>query len=170
MHTAVRHLPSTRHLLIVSLLLALLAALLLLPAQAAQAALRGCRADPVFVLSDGTILDVQVSIGTDVSNVDGIHYVVHGPRGTRLVTSISTPTLGFKGLETVRYVADRAPNQYVTDTLVTTREANVSASSYTIFAGNNLTLAQILRLRLLNLQYHVIEGQAGEHLIAYLQK
>ena len=138
-------------------------------APAAQAAMRGCRADPVFVLSDGTILDVQVSIETDVSNVTGIHYVVHGPVGTRLVSSISTPTLGFTGKETVAYVADQAPNRYMTDTLVTTTQDNVGATSYTTFAG--LTLSQILQLRLNStLQYKVIYGMAGDHLIAYLRK
>jgi hypothetical protein len=47
----------------------------------AQAAFHSCRSGLVFVLSDGTIIDVQVEIGTSVKNVDEIHYVVHGPRG-----------------------------------------------------------------------------------------
>ncbi len=156
-----------RPLVFVGLFVAVLAALAGAPA--AQAAMRGCRADPVFLLSDGTVLDVQVSIETDVANVTGIHYVVHGPVGTRLVTSIATPTIGFKGLETVRYVADQAPNRYVTDTLVTTNQDKVGATSYTTFVG--LTLSQILQLRLTStLQYRVIEGMAGDHLIAYLKK
>ena len=156
-----------RPLLLAGILIAALVGLAGAPA--AQAALRGCRADPVFVLSDGTILDVQVSIETDVSNVTSIHYVVHGPVGTRLVTFVSTPTLGFQGKETVGYVADQAPNRYVTDTLVTTADDNVGATSYTTFVG--LTLSQALQLRLNpTLQYKVISGMAGDHLVAYLRK
>jgi hypothetical protein len=69
----------------------------------------------------------------------------------------------------VRDVADQAPNRYVTDTLVTTDEDNVGASSYTTFVG--LTLSQILQLRLNStLQYKVIYGMAGDHLIAQLRK
>src|SRR5215212_8296117 len=54
-----------------------------------EAAVGGCRSDPIVILSDGTILDVSADIGTDVSNVREIHYVVHGPRGVKLVSVIS---------------------------------------------------------------------------------
>lgn len=149
-----------------ALALSLVLALLLALAPTAQAAFSSCRGDPVFILSDGTVLDVQVEIGTSVTNVREIHYVVHGPRGVRLIASIATPTIGFQGLETVSYVADAAPNQYVTDTIVHTAVNNVRATSYTTFAGNTL-----LQLRLgLTAQYRVIEGWAGQHLIATLSK
>jgi hypothetical protein len=139
----------------------------ILRAPAANAALAGCRADPVFLLSDGTVLDVQVSIETSVRNVNVIQYIVHGPRGVKLLAAISTPTIGFQGLERVVYVADQAANTYVTDTLVQVDGSNVEASSYTIFAGNRLLSALQLSL---TAQYHVIEGYAGQHLIATLRK
>src|SRR5690349_10364987 len=50
--------------------LAVAAVFSLAHAPAAQAAFSSCRADPLFLLSDGTILDVQVGISTDVKNVD----------------------------------------------------------------------------------------------------
>jgi hypothetical protein len=166
MHTT--RLTLWRPLAVISLLLAVLIG----SAPAANAAFSGCRADPVFVLSDGTVLDVQVSIQTNVANVAEIHYVVHGPRGTRLVTAIATPTLGFKGLETITYIADGAANQYVTDTQVVLKPsfATVGATSYTLFAGTNLNLFQILKLQLLNLQYRPVTGLTGQHLIANLSK
>lgn len=153
-----------RRWLFAGLLLALLFAAVSAPA--AQAAFSSCRADPVFILSDGTILDVQVGIGTSVTNVDEIHYVVRGPRGTKLIAAIATPTLGFTGLETITYIADQAPNQFVTETLVRTAVPNVRATSYTTFAGNSLLQ---LKLRL-SAQYQVIEGWAGQTLIATLSK
>lgn len=151
-----------------SLLAAALVALVGTPA--AQAAMRGCRADPVFLLSDGTVLDVTVDIGTDVSNVKTIQYVVHGPRGTRLVSALSTPTIGFQGLETVSYVADQHSNKYVTDTLVTTTVPKVSVAAYTTFAANTVNLSWSSVQLGLSAQYQVIEGLAGQHLIAYLKK
>jgi hypothetical protein len=165
---ATRHLSSFRFsprgLLLAALALALAWALAGVPA--AQAAFSSCRSDPIFVLSDGTILDVSVAIGTDVKSVDEIHYVVHGPRGVKLVTALATPTLGFEGLETVSYVDDLAARQYATDTVVYTALDNVSATAYTVFAGNNLGLLQLR----LTAQYHAIEGWAGQHLVAYLSK
>ena len=147
--------------------LALAAVFGLAHAPAAQAAFSSCRADPLFLLSDGTILDVQVGISTDVKNVDEIHYVVHGPKGVKLVTALATPTLGFEGLETVTYIDDGASNKYSTDTVVYTAGGTVATSSYTTFAGLNLNL---LSLKLLSAQYKVIQGWSGQHLVAYLSK
>ncbi len=163
-----KNLPLRRRLIRPLLVAGFLLALVLgaAHAPAVQAAFAGCRSDPVFVLSDGTILDVSVAIGTSVNNVDEIHYTVHGPKGVKLIAAISTPTLGFEGLETVTYIADGAPNQYVTDTIVHTSVSNVSTTAYTIFAGNGLLQ---LKLRL-SAQYHAIEGWAGQHMVAYLSK
>jgi hypothetical protein len=146
--------------------LASLGMLAVWPAPPADAALAGCRADPLFLLSDGTILDVSVAIDTDVKNVDVIQYVVHGPRGTRLVAAISTPTIGFEGLERVRYVADQAPNRFVTDTLVQTSTDSVPVEAQTIFAGHHLGLLS-LRLRA---HLQVVRGFDGQHLIVSLSK
>jgi hypothetical protein len=153
-----------RSLLLMSLLLGVLFGFS--PAPTAMAALGGCRADPVFVLSDGTILDVTVDIGTAVGNVTEIHYVVHGPRGVTLITAISTPTIGFKGLERVTYIADGAPNQFITDSLVKTKTSNVSVAARTIFVANGL-----LALKLsLTAQYRTVYGFSGQHLISILNK
>jgi hypothetical protein len=149
-----------------SLLLSGLLLAMLFGAPAASASLGGCRADPVFVLSDGTILDLTAVIGTDVANITEINYVVHGPKGVVLVASLSTPTLGFKGKEHVTYVGDAAPKVYITDTLVQTTAKNVPASSQTIFAGNGLLALQLS----LTAQYTTAQGWAGEHLISTLHK
>ena len=120
------------HLLIPLLLLAGLA-LSGTPTPVAQAAVGGCRSDPIVVLSDGTVLDVSAAIDTAAANVTGIHYVVHGPRGVTLVSALSTPTLGFSGKESFTYYDDAQPNQYVTETLVRTAYNQVSVTAHTTF-------------------------------------
>lgn len=122
-------------------------------APSAEAAVGGCRSDPIVILSDGTILDVSAEIGTAVSNVREIHYVVHGPRGVKLVSAISTPTLGFKGKETFTYYDDAAPKQYITETLVQTTYNQVSVTAHTTFVNVTLSLSAPLTL-----QYRPING------------
>src|SRR5262245_35863040 len=68
-------------------------------ASPAQAALDGCRADPVIYLSDGTALDVTADISTSAANITGIAYTLHVPKGLRAILYVATPTLGFKGKE-----------------------------------------------------------------------
>lgn len=159
-----RHPRLKRALILVSVLFVVMMSASQAPV--ANAALIACRADPVFTLSDGTILDLSVDIGTAVANVREIHYVVHGPRGVGLLIALRTPTLGFAGKETVTYYGDALPNQYITDTLVRTTTTNVSVTSYTTFVGNRLGSS----LALLSLQYEPIRGFNDQNLIATLTK
>ena len=131
----------------------------------ASATIFGCRADPVVVLSDGTVLDVRVDIDTDVSNVQEINYTVHGPKDVQLVAAISTPTLGFKGKETFTYYADAEPYQYVTETLVRTIPDRVGVTSFTTFS--KVTLVNETSV---NLQYKPITGFNGDVLRAVLTR
>jgi hypothetical protein len=130
-----------------------------------EAAAGGCRFDPIVILSDGTILDVSADIGTDVSNVREIHYVVHGPRGVKLITSISTPTLGFQGKETFTYYDDAAPKQYITETLVQTTYNQVSVTAHTTFVNVTIRLSDLLTL-----QYTPIKGFNNQILRAFLKR
>ena len=130
-----------------------------------EAAVGGCRSDPIVILSDGTILDVSADISTDVSNVREIHYVVHGPRGVNLVSAISTPTLGFQGKETFTYYADAVPNQYITETLVQTTYDQVSVTAHTTFVNVTIRLSDLLTL-----QYKPIYGFNNQILRAFLKR
>lgn len=148
----------------VGFLLLLLTALLPF-SPTAEAAVAGCRADPVIVLSDGTILDLSVDIGTNVANVAEIHYTVHGPSGVRLLAAIRTPTLGFAGRETFTYYADAQSGQYVTETLVRTTYDQVAVTSYTTFASATLGYSDLL-----SLQYKPISGFNNQILRALLRR
>jgi hypothetical protein len=59
----------------------------------AYAARSICRTDPVVVLSDGTILEINAAIQTDISNIDHIDYVLHAPSGVKAVTIVYTDIL-----------------------------------------------------------------------------
>jgi len=56
------------------------------PAHAALA----CRSDPIVVLSNGVVLDLSATLDADVSQVQEIHYKLHGPHGVSVVRAIST--------------------------------------------------------------------------------
>jgi hypothetical protein len=131
----------------------------------AEAAIAGCRSDPVVVLTDGTVLDVSAAIETNVANVNEIHYVIHGPVGVGLVAAIATPTLGFAGRETFTYYADAQPGQYVTETLVRTAYSSVGVTAYTTFAN-----AALVPSSLLSLQYRPINGFNDQVLRAVLKR
>jgi hypothetical protein len=49
-----------------------------------------CRSDPIVVLSNGVVLDLSVTLDADVSQVQEIHYKLHGPHGVLVVRAIST--------------------------------------------------------------------------------
>jgi len=160
----IRRLP-INHLLTLACFLLLGMALSEPFAARSAASVGGCRADPIVTLSDGTILDVSVDIGTDVSNVREIHYVIHGPHGVKLVSTISTPTIGFTGKETFAYYADAAPNHYVTETLVRTTNEQVSVTAHTTFANISLRLSDPLTL-----EYRPISGFNNQILRVLLRR
>jgi hypothetical protein len=123
-----------------------------------EAALDGCRADPVIYLSDGTALDVSVDIGTGVSNITTIAYVVHVPRGLRMLLYVATPTIGFQGKESFALVNDAPAGQYKTDTLVLTKIKGVNVTSNTTLVGVYLTSLS------LSIQAKPASGFSGNHL------
>jgi hypothetical protein len=129
-----------------------------------EAAAAGCRSDPIIILSDGTILDVTAEIGTDVSNVSEIHYAVHGPHNTK-VLSISIPTLGYTGKETFTYYDDTAPKQYITEVLVQTTYNQVGVTTNTTFANVTIDLTNLLTL-----QYKPIQGFNNQILRTFLSR
>jgi hypothetical protein len=146
-----------RALLIASILFSLLAlnAPVTLPT---EASLDGCRSDPAIYLSDGTALDVTVDIGTDVSNVTKIAYVVHVPAGFQVLLYAATPTLGFEGKETFAVINDAPAGQYQTDTFVKTTTDDVVVTSYTTLVG-----VDVFHLDL-SAQSEPASGFSGQHL------
>jgi hypothetical protein len=90
---------------------ALLASPLLTPY--AQAIIGGCGGDPVVVLSDGTILDLNVRADTGASTVQQVAYTLHAPVGTHVV---SVTALGLR--EMLSFLADNTPHTYDTVTRV----------------------------------------------------
>ncbi len=69
-------------ILLAIMLFAFLAGVLAPPT--AQAALVGCRRDPLVLLSNGVQVQMTVSIETDIRNVQEIVYAVHAPSGVQV--------------------------------------------------------------------------------------
>ncbi len=101
----------------------------------AQAALDGCRADPVIYLSDGTALDISANISTSVTNITTIAYYVHVPPGVHAILYLATPTVGFSGKEVFVLLNDAPAGQYKTDTLVGTKGSSVAVTAHTALVG-----------------------------------
>jgi hypothetical protein len=156
-HIVSPKLIARRVLFIASILFSLLAlnAPLTLPT---EAALDGCRSDPAIYLSDGTTLDLSVDIGTDVSNVTKIAYVVHVPAGLQVRLYAATPTLGFEGKETFSVINDAPSGVYKTDTLVKTTTDDVGVTAYTTLVG-----VSVFNLDL-SIQSEPASGFNGQHL------
>lgn len=111
----------------------------LLPGHA-HAQLSACRSDPVLVISNVGLMDLQAGISDSMPNVQQVAYVVHGPPGTNLLATINTDTLiGLK--ETVRYYDDDKANTFDVYTTVYTAHGPVAVSaSSTVLSPFNLVL------------------------------
>jgi len=100
-------------------LFALVSTLFLLPTGSASAALVRCRTDPIFLLSNGDVVNVTVDITTDSANIRNIHYVLYVPAGVT-VKKVAYTALNLRLYETYQVVQD-SPVRYTTRTIVTTR-------------------------------------------------
>lgn len=100
----------------------------------------GCRADPLVHLTNGTTIDVSATIYDTAADVKGITYVLHGPTGTAFSTVTWPAWDQFTARETFRYVADQAPGQYRTDTLVQTGSA-AQVTAYTDVSDQDMYAA-----------------------------
>jgi hypothetical protein len=94
----------------------------LFQADTVSAALVTCRGDPIFTLSNGTVLTVVVEAETEADNVDKITYTLHVPPGVDVESVIYSPPLGKK--EKYKVIQDSQPGSYTTETLVKTKNAN----------------------------------------------
>lgn len=97
-------------------------------APVAHAALGACRGDPIVVLSNGVVVDLNTTIDADVSDVQQVAYTLHAPAGTSVVVMIHTSgLLGPK--ERLVFSADDAPNSYDTATTVDASTAGAAVTT-----------------------------------------
>ena len=132
-------------------LLVLLTVILALPATKASAALVRCRVDPIFVLSNGDVVNITVDIGTDPAKVKNIHYVLHVPAGVTVKQVIHTAR-GLRIHETTRVYQDSPAGIYLSDTVVSTR-------------GPAGTVPAIAYVRLNGVPVQSVFGYNGQNLI-----
>jgi hypothetical protein len=135
--------------------LLLVAILLAVPTGPASAAMRGCRSDPHFHLSNGDVITVTLEIGTDITDVENIHYILHVPAGVTVEKVTYTAKSAEKTInETYVVYQDSPTGIYITDTVVTTKTPDLV--EVTVFSRVNEVKEQ------------AIPGYNGQHLVATL--
>ena len=114
-----------------SVLAAVVLAGLLAP-HMAHAQVRGCMADPVVSLSNGTQLDLNALIDDSSQDVQQVTFNVTVPRGVQEV-AYTPGLLGSKQVVNVYPVG--GPDTYIIRTLVTTQTSGVHVTATTRAAG-----------------------------------
>ena len=117
---------------------ALAMSLLAMPAMSghAWASFAGCGTDPTVTLSNGTVVTLSANIGTDISNVQQVSYVLHVPHNLT-ISNISYDQYGY--LESVQLAQDQIGNNFVTETTVQTSLPAVPVTAYTTLSGKQVT-------------------------------
>jgi hypothetical protein len=95
------------------------------PVSPVSAALRSCRGDPKFFLSNGEIVTSTATISTDVANVSNANFILHAPKGLSLIKIVYT-TKGSGIPETGSVVFDQSAGKYWLDVVVTTKVSGVA--------------------------------------------
>ena len=116
-----------RFLFIAVMILMIIAA----PTGHASAALRGCRTDPIFSLSNGDKLTITLDISTDAVNVRNVTYVLHVPAGVTVKSVVYTAG-GLGAKEIYRVYQDSTAMTYKTETLVTVQKTGSTAMVSTV--------------------------------------
>lgn len=115
--------------------------------QVSHARLLDCRSDPLVLLSDGTVLDISADIGAPLFDVKEIRYVLHIPKGLKVIIALSTPNWPTT-IEKFTVFADNPPGIFTSTTTVYTRRANTPVTA-------NF---------LVNTTYRTLDGLSGQDL------
>ncbi len=99
------------------------------------AAISICRTDPIVWFTDGSRVQMSVSIGADVSNVVKIVYVIQTPL-TKKVSKIVYTGGALAGKESVTVVAGKLNNGWTTQTTVMTLTSKVPVTAYSSYNGS----------------------------------
>ena len=127
-----------------------------LPTQQASAALRSCRTDPIFVLSNGDKLVITLSgIETSETNIKNVLYVLHVPAGVTVTRVIYTAG-GLGQRETYKVIQDSVAKTYKTESLVTTQ--NVGA------------VRMVATVKLNSLTAKSASGYTGQYIVITVSK
>lgn len=87
-----------------------------------------CMSDPVVLLSDGTVIDLTATVGTELWNVKSVEYTLRIPAGTFPIAVVRTPNWPTT-VETFRIVADQPTGRYDASTIVKTRPRGVDVQA-----------------------------------------
>lgn len=99
----------------------------------------GCRTDPTVSLSNGVSVQLWDSIATDISNVNGVAYVLHVPSGVS-ATKVTYDSTGY--LERVQVVADQSGSHYSLTTNVSVKGSQAIAVTANAIRRDGTTATQ----------------------------
>lgn len=88
----------------------------------------GCRADPILVLSNGAVLDLELEIAAPLKSVGRIGFTLYGPKDTSLVKVVFPD--GTSEVTDIRYIPGQPTDVYVGYATVTTEQPHVPLSAY----------------------------------------
>jgi hypothetical protein len=107
-----------------------------------QAAMTGCRSDPIITLSNGVQVQIGNTIADAATNVSTVAYTLHGPLGTT-ATKIVYPADNTSGIaETFQYIADNQPGNYDSYSAIYDANAGINVDEATTVT-NTATLQSI---------------------------
>jgi len=96
---------------------------------ATHAHVTGCRTDPLVTLTNLTQITLNEQIGDASTDVTGINYVLHVPKGVRVLTVIYYGAVPAR-LQTLTTVSDEPPGVYDDYTTVYTATSPVTVTAY----------------------------------------
>jgi hypothetical protein len=107
-----------------------------------QAALTGCRSDPIVTLSNGVQVQIGNTMADAAANVSKVAYTLHGPLGTT-ATQVVYPADNASGIvETFQYIADNQPGNYDSYSAIYDANAGINVNEATTVT-NTTTLQSI---------------------------
>jgi hypothetical protein len=95
-----------------------------------QAAIGGCRSDPVVALSNGDALELHATIDDTATDVQPVSYSLHGPAGTWVRGEVDTAMLGPK--DSFQYNADEPAGIFRASVKVTTGTPGKTVTAATV--------------------------------------
>ena len=100
-----------------------------------DAAIGGCRSDPVVTLSNGNTLHLSAVVNDTTTDVQQVSYTLHAPVGTWVMGEVDTSVLGVKDTFQYNDTQNQSPNTYSVAVRVNTGTSQIPVVAATDLVG-----------------------------------